>query len=174
MDKELESCARALGQAALGAGVSIATAESCTGGGIAFCITAVPGSSGWFDRGFVTYTPEAKQEVLGVSEEAIRRDGVVSEPVVQAMARGALVHSKADLSVAVSGIAGPGGAEPGKPVGTVCLGYAFREAGHLVAMSETRHFSGGRAEVRSQTIMRALQELARLARERFPKAAGKP
>lgn len=167
MNSELVARARELGQAALRAGVSVSTAESCTGGGIAFYITAIPGSSGWFDRGFVTYTAQAKASVLGVPEDTIAQFGVVSEPVVRAMACGALERSDAQLSVAVSGIAGPGGAEPGKPVGTVCLGYAWRKAGELFSQSETRHFPGDRGEVRDRTIDTALCELLRLIESRF-------
>ncbi|MGL5708185.1 MAG: nicotinamide-nucleotide amidohydrolase family protein, partial [Aeromonas sp.] len=119
LDAEIEHLAIELGRALGQRGWLAATSESCTGGGVASAITDIAGSSGWFDRGFVTYTNEAKQQMLGVSSESLERHGAVSEAVVLEMARGALAHSSASISVAISGIAGPGGATEGKPVGTV-------------------------------------------------------
>lgn len=130
----------------------LACAESCTGGGIAAALTDMAGSSAWFDRGFVTYSNQAKQEMLGVSPETLLRYGAVSRETVLEMARGALAHSRAQLSVAVSGIAGPGGATPDKPVGTVWLAWAT--ANDVAAVH--RHFSGDRAAVRAEAVDVAL------------------
>ena len=147
-EKSIESLAEELGRAALKHGARIATAESCTAGGISYAITSVPGSSGWFDRGFVTYTERSKIEMLGVPMGVIRSRGVVSEDVAAAMAQGALDRSDAAYTVAVTGIAGPDGAEPDKPVGTVCFGFAERTASGIVIESETCHFTGDRAMAR--------------------------
>ena len=134
----------------------LVTAESCTGGGIAYTITGLPGSSGWFERGFVTYSDRAKQEQLAVAKELITRFGAVSEEVAAAMALGALQHSHADFSVAVTGIAGPGGGTAEKPVGTVCFGWSRRDG-------DTRTtkvlFDGNRRQVRELSILTALQGL---------------
>lgn len=116
LDAEIEHLAIELGRALVQRGWLAATAESCTGGGVATAITDIAGSSGWFDRGFVTYTNEAKQQMLGVSGESLEQHGAVSEAVVLEMARGALAHSSAAISVAISGIAGPGGATDRKSV----------------------------------------------------------
>lgn len=132
----------------------LVTAESCTGGWIAQAITAAAGSSEWFDRGFVTYSNLAKQEVLGVPAAVLEREGAVSEATVRHMAAGALRFSHARVAVAVSGIAGPGGAVPGKPVGTVFLAWA--RAGDE-ADCERHRFHGDRAAVRRQTVARALE-----------------
>jgi len=134
----------------------LAVAESCTGGWLAKCLTDRAGSSGWFERGFVTYSNEAKHELLGVPEDTLATHGVVSEPVVLAMVAGVLAHSHADVAVAISGIAGPGGAVPGKPVGTVC--FALAVAGQR-QRSMTVHFEGDREAVRRQSVVYALQQL---------------
>jgi nicotinamide-nucleotide amidase len=136
-------------------GCYLATAESCTGGGIAAAITDVPGSSAWFDRGFVTYSNESKHDMLGVSAETLRRCGAVSRETVTEMAAGAIARSRAGLSVAVSGIAGPGGGTPQKPVGTVWIAWAHD--GEVDAVCE--HFAGDRAAVRAATIETALAGL---------------
>lgn len=133
----------------------ISTAESCTGGGIAYAITETAGSSSWFDSGFVTYTPRAKETMLDVPKETITTCGVVSEEVAKAMAAGACNHSLANISVSTTGIAGPAGAEPNKPVGTVCFGYTI--FGQIT--SETQCFSGDRQSVREQAVMHALAQL---------------
>lgn len=159
MNEKIRTLALSLGEKARAAGAVMVTAESCTAGGIAYAITEVPGSSAWFSRGFVTYAVEAKEEMLGVPRALIEESGVVSEPVAAAMARGALEKSGADLSVAVTGIAGPGGAEPGKPVGTVCFGYGVRGARGVELRTETLHFAGDRRSVREQTIEAALAGL---------------
>ncbi len=151
--KDIEAASRKLGEAAVAAGLMLATAESCTGGWVAKAITDVPGSSRWFDRGFVTYTNEAKQEMLGVQAGTLAEHGAVSEQTVREMARGALERSRAGLTVAISGIAGPGGATPGKPVGMVCFAWA-REGGWLRA--ETEYFIGDREAVRMQAVAYAL------------------
>ena len=133
---------------------TLAIAESCTGGWIAKVITDVPGSSGWFDRGFVTYSNTAKTDLLGVQPATIAQHGAVSAEVVAEMATGALERSPADLAIAVSGIAGPDGGTRDKPVGMVYLAWALR--GGLV-QTEIRQFSGNRDEVRLETVATALQ-----------------
>jgi nicotinamide-nucleotide amidase len=138
----------------------LACAESCTGGGIAAALTDVAGSSAWFDRGFVSYSNQAKQEMLGVSPETLLRHGAVSRETVMEMARGALDRSRAQLSVAVSGIAGPGGGTRDKPVGTVWIAWAT--ANDVAAVH--RHFPGDRAAVRAATVDVALFGLLARAR----------
>lgn len=146
-------------------GWMIATAESCTGGGIAEAITAVPGCSAWFDRAFVTYSYQAKVEALGVQQSSLDEYGAVSEQVVQEMARGALVHSRAHVAIAVSGIAGPAGGTLEKPVGSVWIAWATREsidangALNSKVISKRYLFSGDREDVRQQTVVKALAEL---------------
>ena len=139
--------------------IKVATAESCTGGLIAGCLTAVAGASDVVERGFVTYSNEAKTEMLGVPGELIERVGAVSEEVSRAMAEGALENSAAQLSLAVTGIAGPGGGSDEKPVGTVYLAWQFPG---IETVSERFHFHGNRDEVRRQSVATALSELARL------------
>jgi nicotinamide-nucleotide amidase len=139
-------------------GWMLATAESCTGGMIAAACTDLSGSSNWFERGFVTYSNEAKTEQLGVDPALIAQQGAVSEVVVRAMAFGAVRHSRAQVSVAVTGVAGPTGGSPQKPVGTVWFG--FQVDGRLT--SETLRFDGDRAAVRSATVDHALQRLLQL------------
>ena len=141
----------------------LATAESCTGGLIAAACTAVAGSSDWFERGFVTYSNEAKSESLGVDARAIAAHGAVSEAVAVAMAEGALAHSRAQISVAVTGIAGPGGGSVAKPVGTVWL--AIAQAG-AVTRAELLHLAGDRRVIREQTVQRALQRLIQRVKKR--------
>lgn len=157
---EIEALAHALGVAARRKGAVAATAESCTAGGIAAAVTEVAGSSAWMDRGFVTYTNRAKVEMLGVVESTLEKFGAVSEPTVEEMARGALERSCANIAAAVSGIAGPSGAVPGKPVGTVCFGFARRSsAGDILVRTHTMHFEGERHAVRRQTVRHALAGL---------------
>jgi nicotinamide-nucleotide amidase len=141
-------------------GWRIATAESCTGGAIAAACTAMAGSSDWFDRGFVTYSNEAKVEMLGVDPALIARVGAVSEAVARSMVQGALARTPAQLAVAVTGIAGPGGAVPGKPVGTVWL--AWGDAKHTEA--ERLQLDGDRDAVRAAAVQRALGRLIERAR----------
>ncbi|GAB2641761.1 nicotinamide-nucleotide amidase [Vibrio panuliri] len=141
----------------------LTTAESCTGGGVATAVTDIAGSSAWFDRAFVTYSNEAKIEMLGVKESTLDTWGAVSEPIVEEMVLGALQHSNATMAVSISGIAGPAGGSVEKPVGTVCFGFAD-SAGWL--MVSTQHFSGDRSEVRTQAVEYALTILCDYLGER--------
>jgi nicotinamide-nucleotide amidase len=152
----------ALADALRSRGLRIAAAESCTGGLVAAACTTLAGSSDWFERGFVTYSNAAKTEMLGVDAALIAAQGAVSEAVVRAMADGALARSAADLAVAVTGIAGPGGAVPGKPVGTVWLATARRGA---ATVAERLQLGGDRVAVRTQTVALALQRLLERAEE---------
>ncbi len=131
----------------------LASAESCTGGGVATAITSIAGSSQWFDRAFVTYTNKAKMEMLGVKATTLEQYGAVSEQTVEEMVLGALDHSDATIAVSISGIAGPGGGSDEKPVGTVCFCWADKRGWKKV---ETHHFSGDRTQVRQQAVYQAL------------------
>lgn len=153
---ELEKLAERLGALLLERGECLAAAESCTGGWLAQSVTAIAGSSAWFDRGFVTYSNLAKVDMLSVPESTLERHGAVSEAVARAMVQGVLAHSRADWSVAVTGIAGPTGGSPGKPVGTVCFAWAHKDGG---CEAQTGHFSGDRAAVREQAVRCALNGL---------------
>jgi nicotinamide-nucleotide amidase len=144
---------RALGDRSL----LLCTAESCTGGGVAQAVTDIAGSSGWFERGFITYSNAAKAELLDVPPALIAQHGAVSEEVARAMAQGALANSQADVALSTTGIAGPGGAVPGKPVGTVCFGWAMGDASH----TEHLVFEGDRQAVREQAVRHSLQGLLR-------------
>jgi nicotinamide-nucleotide amidase len=135
----------------------LATAESCTGGWAAQVVTSVAGSSAWFERGFVTYSNEAKQELLGVRAETLRAYGAVSEETAREMARGALERSRATVSVSITGVAGPAGGTPEKPVGTVCFAWARRGE----VRSETRRFAGDRESIRRQSVILALEGVMR-------------
>jgi nicotinamide-nucleotide amidase len=132
----------------------LVTAESCTGGWVSEAVTMVPGSSGWFERGFVTYTYISKREMLGVSERTLEKHGAVAEEIVREMVKGALSRSHAQVAVAVSGVAGPSGGTPEKPVGTVCIAWA-RKGGAI--RSETKRYSGDREAVRRQSVEQALR-----------------
>lgn len=134
-------------------GALLVTAESCTGGWVAQAITAVAGSSEWFERGFVAYSNAAKEELLGVRRETLERQGAVSEETARELALGALQHSRGTISVAVTGIAGPAGGTAAKPVGLVCFAWATRDG----IRSESRHFDGDREAVRRQSVSRALE-----------------
>ncbi|TAH47588.1 MAG: nicotinamide-nucleotide amidohydrolase family protein [Betaproteobacteria bacterium] len=160
MTPTLDALSATLGQALAARGWMLATAESCTGGWIAEAVTATAGSSGWFDRGFVTYSNEAKVDMLGVSPATLAAHGAVSEWTVCEMASGALARSRAQVAVAVSGVAGPAGGSADKPVGMVCLAWARHDcAPHAVTM----RFPGDREAVRRQAVEHALRELIRLA-----------
>jgi len=150
----LYQLAEKVGAALKKRGLMMATAESCTGGWISEAVTMVPGSSEWFERGFVTYTYISKREMLGVEESTLEKHGAVAEEIVREMAAGALARSHAQVAVAVSGVAGPSGGTPEKPVGTVCFAWA-RMGG--VARSETKRYSGDREAVRRQSVERALE-----------------
>ncbi|HEY7787694.1 MAG TPA: CinA family protein [Casimicrobiaceae bacterium] len=156
MNTGRESLAAELGRRLLARGIRVAIAESCTGGLVAAAITSVAGSSAWFERGFVTYSNDAKYEMLGVPRALIEAQGAVSEAVARAMAEGARAHSGAACAVSVTGVAGPGGGTPAKPVGMACLGWVAPGGPPVVA---TRHFPGGRAKVRAAAVDAALAGL---------------
>ena len=155
MPDPIEATVFSLADACVRRGLSIAVAESCTGGWIAKCCTDLAGSSRWFERGFVTYSNEAKAGMLGVAESSLQQHGAVSEAVVLEMARGALDRSRAAYALAVSGIAGPGGGTPGKPVGTVWIAWAGPDG----VEAEHQLFDGDRAAIRRQTVEHALAGL---------------
>ncbi|MBS3960095.1 MAG: CinA family protein [Xanthomonadaceae bacterium] len=159
-DAELGALARRLADTLVARHHLVCTAESCTGGWIAKCLTDIPGSSAWFDCGMVAYSYEAKQAMLGVRPQTLEREGAVSRETVIEMVSGALVHSAASIAVAVTGIAGPGGGTAGKPVGTVWIAWK-RRGGYPKA--EVFHFTGDREAVRRQTIAAALHGLLELA-----------
>lgn len=158
-DSAIHTLAEKVGESLSARGFMLAIAESCTGGWASAAVTAVAGSSAWFERGFVTYSNAAKQEMLGVEAETLAAHGAVSEAVVTQMAEGAIAGSGAQASIAISGIAGPGGGSATKPVGLVCLGWA-------VQGGETRarclHCPGGREDVRRQAVALALEGLLEL------------
>ena len=149
-------CAR-LAQLLVSRGWTLATAESCTGGMIAAACTDLSGSSVWFERGFVTYSNAAKTECLGVCAALVQQHGAVSEAVVRAMARGAITHSRAEVSIAVTGVAGPTGGSAEKPVGTVWFGWSV----HGQVATELQRFTGDRAAIRAATVEHAIQLLLR-------------
>jgi len=153
----MDELAKKLGVRLKRANEMLATAESCTGGWAAQVVTSVAGSSAWFERGFVTYSNEAKQELLGVRAETLRAHGAVSEETAREMARGALERSRASVSVSITGVAGPAGGTPEKPVGTVC--FAWARGGE--ARSETRRFAGDRESIRRQSVIFALEGVMR-------------
>ena len=153
---DLEILSERLGRALLARGAWLVAAESCTGGWLAQSVTAIAGSSGWFDRGFVTYSNAAKIDMLGVPESTLERHGAVSEATARAMAQGALAHSPGDWAVAITGVAGPSGGSPEKPVGTVCFAWAWRDGG---CEAELCHFAGDRTAVREQSVRHALAGL---------------
>lgn len=153
MDDELLELALSTGKALEARGWILTTAESCTGGWIAEAVTAVSGSSAWFDTGFVTYSNAAKMRLLSVPESTLQQFGAVSTQTVEAMVAGALANSDANVAIAVSGVAGPTGGTPDKPVGTVCLAWSW--PGQPV-FSETCHFNGDRTSIRRQTVIHAL------------------
>jgi len=157
LDNDILDLAARVGQALQAKGLLLATAESCTGGGVAQAVTEIAGSTGWFDCGFVSYSNASKTELLEVPAALIAQHGSVSEEVAAAMAEGALANSNAHIAVSTTGIAGPTGAVPGKPVGTVCFGWASGDAVH----TERLVFAGDRHAVREQTVIHALQGLLR-------------
>lgn len=150
----MEELARKLGRALKDASAVLATAESCTGGWAAQAVTSVAGSSEWFERGFVVYSNAAKVELLGVRAETLERHGAVSAQTAAEMALGALARSKASLALSITGVAGPGGGSPDKPVGTVCFAWAGRGG---PVRSETLHLAGDRESIRRQSVVHALQ-----------------
>lgn len=163
-DDALTALAIKISCGALSRSASIATAESCTGGWIAKTLTDIPGSSAWFIEGFITYSNAAKCRSLRISPTLIEKHGAVSDRVVVAMARGALICSSTSMAVAVTGIAGPGGAVPGKPVGTVWLAWASRHGRHVSCEALRLQFRGGREAIRRKTVHAALSGLLRRLR----------
>ncbi|HSD43965.1 MAG TPA: nicotinamide-nucleotide amidase [Burkholderiales bacterium] len=151
---ELEAIAAAVGARLKEKGLVLTTAESCTGGWVAQAITSVSGSSDWFDRGFVTYSNEAKREMLGVRRGTLERHGAVSEETAREMAAGALAASRAQIAVAITGVAGPTGGSPQKPVGMVCFAWAVHGG---PADAATFRFDGDRESVRRQSVVVGLQ-----------------
>jgi nicotinamide-nucleotide amidase len=178
MSERLDKLASELGQMLAEQSLTLATAESCTGGWVAKVVTDIPGSSAWFDRGFVTYGDLAKQEMLGVSAATLDAEGAVSEAVVREMALGALSRSRAQVALAISGIAGPAGGSEDKPVGTVWFAWALHGALHRTRpggdepRTEIRvqllQFAGDREEVRHQSVRVALERLLELLPELLP------
>lgn len=161
MSDELQTAATAVLDACRTRGLKLATAESCTGGLVAAALTDIAGSSDVVDRGFVTYSNQAKQEMLGVSSETLRDHGAVSRQTAEAMARGAIAHSGADISVAITGVAGPGGGSAEKPVGLVHFAAASRDG--ALTHREMRYGDIGRAEVRRKSVLQALTMLQSIA-----------
>jgi len=152
----MNALAQKVGERLKAKGALLVTAESCTGGWAAQAVTAIAGSSDWFERGFVTYSNAAKEEMLGVRQATITKHGAVSEETAREMALGALKHSRGTIALAITGIAGPGGGSAAKPVGTVC--FAWARKGHD-ASAETRRFSGDRDAVRRQSVEHALRKV---------------
>jgi nicotinamide-nucleotide amidase len=159
INAELETMAAGLGFALQRNGLVLATAESCTGGWLAQVVTSVAGSSAWFDRGFVTYSNAAKQDMLGVRVETLVQYGAVSEETAREMAQGALARSAAQIAIAITGIAGPSGGMPGKPVGTVCFAWL---GSSQPCVSATQQFCGDRRQIRAASVGFALKQLQAL------------
>nr|WP_298143701.1 CinA family protein [uncultured Pseudomonas sp.] len=165
-EQDLTRLAAELGRQLLSAKAQVSTAESCTGGGIAEAITRIPGSSAWFEAGYITYSNAQKTKQLEVPSQLFDQVGAVSREVVEAMVRGAQAQSGARYAVAVSGVAGPDGGSPEKPVGTVWLAWGDGEQ----LFSQRRLFPGDRAEIRRQTVEAALAGLLRLVMQENPNA----
>ena len=162
VDTELEQLATEVGRALKSAGRILVTAESCTGGWVGEAVTAIAGSSDWFDRGFITYSNAAKREVLRVSAATLKQHGAVSEETAREMALGALKHSRAQIAVAITGVAGPGGGSEDKPVGTVCFAWAKDET---ALRSESHLLHGDRTDVRRQSVVIALRGILAMSSE---------
>lgn len=160
----METLATQVGELLKSHGLMLATAESCTGGGVAQAITEVAGSSAWFERGFVTYSNLAKQQMLGVSEETLKQHGAVSEAAVREMVAGALRNSTAQVALSISGIAGPDGGTADKPVGTVWFAWGLKDGETL---AQRHQLGGNRAEVRAQAVYIALQGVVNLLNKRI-------
>jgi nicotinamide-nucleotide amidase len=154
----MDELARKVGAALKSRGLMVVTAESCTGGWVAMALTAIPGSSDWFERGYVTYSNAAKREALGVAEATLERHGAVSEETAREMAAGALKNGRGQVALAITGVAGPSGGSRDKPVGTVCFAWA---QGSKIS-SRTRRFDGDRESVRRQSVVHALQGVLEL------------
>jgi nicotinamide-nucleotide amidase len=159
MNSSITSLTQQLAQTLLAKGFKIALAESCTGGLLAAQLTSLAGSSDWFERGFITYSNQAKEESIGVPKEVIERYGAVSEEVAKAMAEGVLNHSLAQISAAITGIAGPGGGSANKPVGMVCFAWGMQVDDQIQTRSQTKQFSGDRQSIREQACVYAIESL---------------
>ena len=159
MNPSITLLTQQLAQTLLAKGFKIALAESCTGGLLAAHLTSLAGSSDWFERGFVTYSNQAKEESIGVPKELIERYGAVSEEVAKAMAEGVLNHSLAQISAAITGIAGPGGGSANKPVGMVCFAWGIQVDDQIQTRSQTKQFSGDRQSIREQACVYAIESL---------------
>lgn len=162
VDMEMERLAMEVGRALKSAGRLLVTAESCTGGWVGEAVTAIAGSSDWFDRGFITYSNAAKCDVLGVAATTLDRYGAVSEETAREMALGAMKHSRAHIAVAVTGVAGPGGGSADKPVGTVCVAWAKDD---IALHSEKHLLTGDRTAVRRQSVVIALRGILAMSAE---------
>lgn len=158
MDEKIQQYIQEIAQQCIAKNRTIACAESCTGGGLGYALTSISGSSTWFVGGFITYSNQAKQDWLGVSADILAEHGAVSEVCVKAMVQGVLFKTKADLGIAITGIAGPTGATPDKPVGTIWLGWG--RANQAIQTKELK-LSGTREEIRQQTISQAIFQLAK-------------
>ncbi len=156
----MKSLAKRVGSRLKAADKKLVTAESCTGGWVAQAITAIPGSSDWFERGYVTYSNASKRELLGVRASTLARHGAVSEQTAREMARGAVRRGRGHVALAITGVAGPTGGSPGKPVGMVCFAWAMGRS----TRSQTRHFRGGRDTVRRRSVLWSLQGILRCLR----------
>jgi nicotinamide-nucleotide amidase len=155
----MNQLAAQVGAALCAHGMMLATAESCTGGGVASAVTEIAGSSSWFERGFVTYANQAKIDMLGVSPDTLARFGAVSEATVREMVEGALLRSQAQIALAVSGIAGPGGGTPEKPVGTIWFAWGIKDGERVARLNQ---LEGNREEIREQAVRIALQGVIEL------------
>jgi len=155
----MDALAKKVGERLKSKNELLVTAESCTGGWVSQAVTAVAGSSDWFERGFVTYSNAAKQELLGVQDSTLEKHGAVSEETAREMAEGALRHSKGTVALSITGVAGPTGGSREKPVGTVCFAWAAKGR---APRTETRHFAGDRENVRRQSVVHALEGVLRL------------
>ncbi|SFO27856.1 CinA family protein [Nitrosospira briensis] len=167
-DMVLQDLARQAGTALSQQELMLATAESCTGGWLGQTITSIAGSSAWYERGFITYAAISKHEMLGVSNATLEQYGAVSEQTASEMSAGAIARSHAQVAVSITGIAGPDGATPEKPVGMVCFAWIMKEG---MALAETRYFSGSREEIRRQSVAGALQGVIDLLYSIPPKVA---
>lgn len=168
MSETLDRIASELGGHLKALGLTLATAESCTGGWVAKVVTDIPGSSAWFDCGFIAYSNAAKVEMLGVSAQTLAAEGAVSEATVREMAQGALAHSRACVALAVSGIAGPDGGSEDKPVGTVWFAWALARAGDIQVWTQRLQFAGNREEVRHQSVRVGLERLLEILTQAPP------
>ena len=164
MTEIIEDLTQQLGDQLRDKDIEISTAESCTGGGVAEAITSIAGSSGWFDRGFVTYSNQAKQDMLGVQPETLREFGAVSEETAREMSAGALLLSFAQISVSITGIAGPDGGTDDKPVGTIWFAWSTKtDSLEIETQTKKELFSGDRNSIRQQAVVTALEGLLKLA-----------